>query len=519
MDQSRHLELLNNTAFTITGFFIKKYPPHKNLYLHTKNHALCFVVYGKYKVYLEGKIFTGKEEDVLVLNPGMRISASSESEVKLYIITFLSAEKQFLMQLPLKNELWQGCWFEIYKILTALTGLWNEKHNALKIKSAFYQLLDLLIENHYKNKESECLYIERCIKEIAHYIETKYMENLSLETLSQKAGLTPSYFSKLFKQRMGISPNKYISELRIKRAKELMVSQKCSIKDIALQVGYTDEFYFSNKFKSFVGVSPTVYAAIRRKMIIEGLPINPKRVLATGAGVIDTLLAFDIKPMVFNDHEVPEYLKVKKATRKADNSEQLQPDLIVGAWLDEHQYKTMVKIAPTLNLRGDWREFVFQLGEIFGEQKAKELMELYVSKAKLVKNQIISFTKDKTAMLLRSRSDTGLISLGSGSKWASGIFYHDLGMKHPERFASNFHISLSFSELAQINPDIIILEIVEWADGERYYHEVIKRNEYWKKLLAVQNNKVFLFTNQLITDGGIIGKNLLLDQVLDRLTG
>lgn len=98
----------------------------------------------------------------------------------------------------------------------------------------------------------------------------RYMrENLGkMITRDEVAGavwLSPSYFSHLFKQTMGIGYNEYLTELRIRQAKKLLL-QNVSISDIAVSVGFRDARYFSNIFQQKTGYTPSEY----RRALLNG---------------------------------------------------------------------------------------------------------------------------------------------------------------------------------------------------------------------------------------------------------
>ena len=67
------------------------------------------------------------------------------------------------------------------------------------------------------------------------------------------------YFRKLFKEEYGISPQKYIINLRMQYAKGLISTGYYSLNEVAYMSGYTDYKYFSVEFKKSMGVSPSEY--------------------------------------------------------------------------------------------------------------------------------------------------------------------------------------------------------------------------------------------------------------------
>ncbi len=99
---------------------------------------------------------------------------------------------------------------------------------------------------------------------VANYIKHHLGEKLTLERLAEIASLSPIYFHKLFCQRFGKTPNKYILEHRIAAAKLALLSENATISDIAENYGFSTQAYFNNKFKAAVGMTPLEY---RRYML------------------------------------------------------------------------------------------------------------------------------------------------------------------------------------------------------------------------------------------------------------
>ncbi|AMQ21784.1 AraC family transcriptional regulator [Anoxybacillus geothermalis] len=91
------------------------------------------------------------------------------------------------------------------------------------------------------------------------YIDRHYAEPLTLEEVAEHVGMSPHYFSKLFKEQFGITFIDYVTNVRIERAKEALVRTDCSLKEICFSVGYNDPNYFSRVFKKQTGWSPSEY--------------------------------------------------------------------------------------------------------------------------------------------------------------------------------------------------------------------------------------------------------------------
>lgn len=68
-----------------------------------------------------------------------------------------------------------------------------------------------------------------------------------------------SYMARLFKEVTGTTPSKYLIDLRMKRAAELLNNGSFTILQIAQSLGYTNQFYFSQQFKQYYKVCPSKF--------------------------------------------------------------------------------------------------------------------------------------------------------------------------------------------------------------------------------------------------------------------
>ena len=97
------------------------------------------------------------------------------------------------------------------------------------------------------------------IKYLKEYVENNYIYDISMQEAAEEMGYSDAYFSKLFKQYFNQNFTAYLTEYRIKKAKELLSNTNHSIKDVSRMVGYTDSNYFAKIFKRLVGEIPSKY--------------------------------------------------------------------------------------------------------------------------------------------------------------------------------------------------------------------------------------------------------------------
>jgi hypothetical protein len=94
------------------------------------------------------------------------------------------------------------------------------------------------------------------IREAIHYIQDHYMDNPSVDQLADICHLNRNYFTRLFKQELHMTPSQFILTYRINQSCELLASTNRSIRDIAEQIGYSNQFNFSSAFKRVKGMTP-----------------------------------------------------------------------------------------------------------------------------------------------------------------------------------------------------------------------------------------------------------------------
>ena len=98
------------------------------------------------------------------------------------------------------------------------------------------------------------------ISSAIEYIAKNYNKKICNEDLAAVTGLSAVYFRKLFKEVTGVSPIRYIQNIRMKKAADMLKSDYSGIGDIALSLGYNDIYEFSKSFKKYAGLSPSQYA-------------------------------------------------------------------------------------------------------------------------------------------------------------------------------------------------------------------------------------------------------------------
>lgn len=97
------------------------------------------------------------------------------------------------------------------------------------------------------------------IDELIEYIHLHIHDPLSIIELARFVAYSPYHFTRIFKQRIGLSPQHYIASLRLQKAKSLLLTTNYSVRDIALEIGQQSLGTFTTRFTQRIGVTPTEY--------------------------------------------------------------------------------------------------------------------------------------------------------------------------------------------------------------------------------------------------------------------
>jgi AraC family transcriptional regulator len=96
-------------------------------------------------------------------------------------------------------------------------------------------------------------------KKVAQYIEEHLSEDISLATLAELARLSPFHFVRAFKQSFGLPPHRYLSSLRMERAKSLLADPAMSVTQVGFNLGFSETSSFTTTFRKHTGLTPTAY--------------------------------------------------------------------------------------------------------------------------------------------------------------------------------------------------------------------------------------------------------------------
>ncbi len=240
---------------------------------------IAYITEGKVTVSVNEQKYTLKAGEGIFINSGVlhAYSGKNDTETKMPNILFkpsliyATVESVFYQKyikplifsttlshiiLNRKNP-WQA---EILMRAEKVFMLMDEKNYGyeFEIRAVLSELLLLIIKNSSEpinNKVKSKAEVER-IRKMLNFIQINFADNIDLQQIANSAFISRRECLRCFRHIVGMSPIQYVIELRIQKAKHLLLETDLSISDIYIACGFQNQSYFTKIFKSKTGLSP-----------------------------------------------------------------------------------------------------------------------------------------------------------------------------------------------------------------------------------------------------------------------
>lgn len=221
---------------------------HKN----RKSHGLALLLEGERTFCFDNKKIKTGENTIVYFPKGSNYTIKEKTPFDCYAINFEMPDGAIFEPFAFKIKN-MNAYLESFKQAQK-----QQTKNAgfiSKIKSELYNVIyNMQMEYNLPYSNSQI------IGPAIDYIHSNYhKENISVEHLSSLCGISAVHLRNTFIKKFALSPIKYINNLKMARAKELLNSQFYTISEICFLSGYNNESYFCREFKKHFGITPSEY--------------------------------------------------------------------------------------------------------------------------------------------------------------------------------------------------------------------------------------------------------------------
>lgn len=233
-----------------------------------KNAVIHYVTKGYGTFKFNGKVYTLKQGDIFILLKGMQVEyvASIDDPWEYYWIGFSGSNaNEYLNRTSITNSCVANC-KENSKIpqiilnMCEISKTYNpSKSDDILLLKELYSLLYALIEEFPKPFEYKDKELHTYIQDALNFINSNYMHSITVQEIADYVNLSRSYLYKMFIKNLGISPQRYLINLRMYKATLLLKGTKLPIGEVASSVGYSDSLLFSKTFSKHFSMSPLNY--------------------------------------------------------------------------------------------------------------------------------------------------------------------------------------------------------------------------------------------------------------------
>ncbi|MCE5171607.1 helix-turn-helix domain-containing protein [Paenibacillus profundus] len=470
-----------------------------------------------------------------ILTPDMKVSIEQDSEAALeyYCVAFEilrtlgsggelnSASNDEAPTFPCEGEveLHPFSWY-----IELIESIYRFRYESDEIGSfqnyvRFQELIAHILENNVAGADQTdtraavALSIER--------LRHRFCEQMTVDQMATEAKVGRWQYTRLFKQLTGTIPLDYLNELRMSRAKELLLCTEDRLHDIALKVGFSNEYYFNRRFTQTVGITPTRYRLMHRDDI---------RVISPY--LEDFLIALGITPVVQCSHSLwgkQDYLGLDEtpvfdvSSGRYEVLSQYEPDIImIDGGMNRTNFEPYAPTYQLARISEDWRSSLRTMADWFGKaDRAEEVIAQYESEAAAAKSILSRTAKGQSIAVLRITSNGIALYGGADMGYTGPVLYGSLGLTpHPlvkQLTHGTRRADLPLEWLHQLDADHLFITFEKQESSIDGEERKLLDHPLWRMLPAVRNQCVYEVDFLTWMNYGVISHRKKMDDVLQAL--
>ena len=200
------------------------------------------------------------EGDLLIFDLSILESPVRDFCSNKYVLPIIKGEATFPTILENSNPIFNS----VKEILLKISDIHNLSYEAyeLDIKAAFLNLFSLLYRErviHFKSTDKKEVKRKKNLNAIYTFIHDNYKKNISRQDILNLINVSETQFSRFFKKYSGFTFTEYLKLYRVHKSAYLLVNSDLTITEICFETGFDDLSYFIKVFKKNIGITPNKY--------------------------------------------------------------------------------------------------------------------------------------------------------------------------------------------------------------------------------------------------------------------
>jgi AraC family transcriptional regulator len=154
------------------------------------------------------------------------------------------------------------------QVLRLISNMYQEIQAGCPTGKMYGEALSLTLGSYLLGRYSEARHLEqqperslsrRQATLVRDYIDANLASDIALRELAGVVGLSPHYFSSLFKNTFGVAPHHFVLSKRVQEGQKLLGTGSLSISEVAIELGFSDQSHFTQVFRKVTGTTPRRY--------------------------------------------------------------------------------------------------------------------------------------------------------------------------------------------------------------------------------------------------------------------
>lgn len=225
---------------TIQMYKEQDFLPDQSYFYRREANLLCKVKNGNIR---EAKSLLNETIGYMIFAAGRDIEVVRTRSVELTIL---------LSHIALESGARAG---NIYELNSKFLPLINHEKNLEDLCYLLQNVVECFMDTMFHESDKGNYHIRQALQ----FMAENYAQQITLEMVAEHVELSPSYFSTLFRRTTGVSFRSHLCQIRVEESKHLLLHTRYSLSDIAVAVGFTDQSYYCKVFKRIVGITPGKY--------------------------------------------------------------------------------------------------------------------------------------------------------------------------------------------------------------------------------------------------------------------